>query len=68
MSKGIFLQILVQIFFISSQSHPMKEDDDSDSSVESSYSGLESESDTSGSSDLEENNDVEETVSHCVLW
>jgi len=42
----------------------MKEgDDDSDSSVESSYSGLESEPDTSGSSDLEENSDVEETVS-----
>ena len=68
MSKGILLQILVQIFFISSQSHLMKEDNDSDSSVESSYSGLESEPDTSGSSDLEENNDVEETVSLCVLW
>ena len=47
----------------------MKEDnDDSDSSVESSYSGLESEPETSGSSDLEENNDVGKTVSHCVLW
>ena len=44
----------------------MKEDnDDSDSSVESSYSGLESEPDTSGHSDIEENSD-EETVS-CLL-
>ena len=67
MCQKVSLQILVQIF-ISSQSHLMKEDDDSDSSVESSYSGLESESDTNGSSDLEENNDVEETVSLCVLW
>ena len=45
----------------------MKEDnDDSDSSVESSYSGLESEPDTSGHSDIEENSDVEETVSFFV--
>ena len=48
----------------------MKEDDDdTDSSADSSYSGLESEPDTSGSSDLEEHSDVEEIVSQllCVL-